>query len=221
MLLDIPVGNSVFLTYGTPLLVHQFNDKQTLNDELSQLVQNRQRAAAGQASARRSVVGGWQSGVDFLNGPEPALKTLKQLMLDGTFRVMMLALGPNPGNKRIRAEPRISAWANVNRDGNYNVVHSHPGNHWSGVYFVKIPEQIGSEDLNGAFEFHDPRGATAGALPVPGFEFGQKHVITPRAGLLLVFPSWHQHMVHPYRGTDERISIAFNIFLDSYAVVDA
>ena len=37
---------------------------------------------------------------------------------------------------------------------------------------------------------------------------------------MLVFPSWHQHMVHPFFGTGERISIAFNIQLLNFKIVD-
>ncbi len=30
----------------------------------------------------------------------------------------------------------LSAWANVNRPGDFNKMHTHPGATWSGVYYV-------------------------------------------------------------------------------------
>ena len=73
--------------------------------------------------------------------------------------------------------------------------------------------------MSGMFEFHDPRPAAA-AMPLPGFDFGSKFLVRPTAGVMLVFPSWHLHMVHPFFGTGERISIAFNIQLLNFEIVD-
>ena len=36
-------------------------------------------------------------------------------------------------------------------------------------------------------------------------------MMLPRAGMMVLFPSWLQHAVRPYRGTQTRISIAFNM----------
>jgi len=36
-------------------------------------------------------------------------------------------------------------------------------------------------------------------------------VIDPVPGLMVFFPSWLKHIVHPYRGTGERISISYNV----------
>ena len=141
-------------------------------------------------------------------------------MFEGFSTLARLALGPTPERMRVRMEPEYTAWANINRDGNYNVLHSHPGNHWSGVYYIDAGEPDPAHPLSGAFEFHDPRGG-ATALPVPGFDFGHKQVIQPEAGMMLMFPSWHQHMVHPFRGRGERIVVAFNIHLRRFQVFEA
>ena len=39
---------------------------------------------------------------------------------------------PDPPRVRYRAY----GWANINRPGDYNMLHVHPGNHWSVVYYV-------------------------------------------------------------------------------------
>ena len=99
------------------------------------------------------------------------------------------------------------------------MVHNHPENHLSGVYYVDIGEPDPAHPMSGMFEFHDPRPAAA-AMPLPGFDFGSKFLVRPTAGVMLVFPSWHLHMVHPFFGTGERISIAFNIQLLNFEIVD-
>ena len=38
-----------------------------------------------------------------------------------------------------------------------------------------------------------------------------RYLITPIPGLMVLFPSWLNHLVHPFFGAGERISIAFNI----------
>jgi hypothetical protein len=40
---------------------------------------------------------------------------------------------------------------------------------------------------------------------------GTTFTIRPRPGMLVVFPGWLQHYVHPYRGTRPRIAIACNV----------
>jgi hypothetical protein len=44
--------------------------------------------------------------------------------------------------------------------------------------------------------------------------------VTPEVGMLVLFPSWHLHAVHPYHGETERISIAFNARITGTKVAD-
>ena len=39
----------------------------------------------------------------------------------------------------------------------------------------------------------------------------QSFVMTPEVGKLLLFPSWLQHMVYPFKGEGERRTIASNL----------
>jgi len=219
MLLDVPVGADVFFTYPTPILHRVWPDAAGLNAGLKRLLLAREQANPQfrGPGLRRSNLGGWRSDPDLFDWPEPEIARLKQMAVEAVALLQRLSLGPNPKG-RLRLDHNVAAWANINRSGAYNVVHNHPGQHWSGVYYVEADAPNPEQPLNGAFEFHDPRPA-AGAMPIPGFPFGEKHVIQPRPGLMLVFPSWHQHMVHPYRGEGLRISIAFNARLNGVQVV--
>lgn len=44
-----------------------------------------------------------------------------------------------------------------------------------------------------------------------GLSGGATEMMQPKAGRLVMFPSWLLHQVRPYRGSRERISIAFNL----------
>ena len=57
----------------------------------------------------------------------------------------------------------------------------------------------------------DRRDPRRGGRPIPGLESGATFTIRPRTGMLVVFPGWLQHYVHPYRGTRPRIAIACNV----------
>jgi len=39
---------------------------------------------------------------------------------------------------------------------------------------------------------------------------GGARTLTPKPGMMILFPSWLSHAVTPYRGTRPRISVAFN-----------
>lgn len=69
--------------------------------------------------------------------------------------------------------------------------------------------------MNGKIEFRDPRqgASTHPDDKFPGFTFGHAMLVEPQTGMLLVFPGWLDHCVHPFFGNGERISIAINIRL--------
>jgi uncharacterized protein (TIGR02466 family) len=115
------------------------------------------------------------------------------------------SMGLSPSPWRAAAE----AWAMVMTDGDHTIVHEHGDAHWSSTYYV----DAGDADLertpdSGAFAVLDPR---RGGRALPGIDPGPTFTIRPRTGMLVVFPGWLQHYVHPYRGTRPRISIACNL----------
>ena len=126
--------------------------------------------------------------------------------------------GPHPGVFAVTW--RANMWANINRSGHGNLPHTHPGAFWSGVYYVDDGGISADPSLGGALEFLDPRGAGPvmyaphlGFAMKGGLSGGANEVLQPKAGRLVLFPSWLLHQVRHYRGTAERISIAFNLNL--------
>jgi uncharacterized protein (TIGR02466 family) len=202
----------VLRLFPTPVVVATIPNAEPLNADLRSTILARERA---HESALRSNRGGWQSSADLHEwGGEPIRKVLAHARA-----VVDDATVDRAGNRQQIAW-RVTCWANVNRSGHCNEVHTHPGALWSVNYYVDDGGSGADPSLGGEFEILDPRGVApvmyAPRLTFPGPDFvalGESQRLTPRAGVLIVFPSWLPHGACPYRGTRERISIAINFSL--------
>ena len=101
-------------------------------------------------------------------------------------------------------------WANVNRPHDYNMQHNHAPNHLSGVYYVSVPE--GSGDIR----FLDDRRLRSVTEPKSVHDSALGHrsyTFSPRSGMMLIFPSWLDHIVGQNKTDEIRVAISFNIDL--------
>lgn len=112
----------------------------------------------------------------------------------------------------------LQGWTNINRRGDYHSPHNHPHSYLSGTYYVQMPEQKiepgQRTDINpGDISFFDPRGQ-ANMLAIAGDgQIESEHRVSPVSGVLLLWPSYLHHFVHPNLSDQERISVSFNIVL--------
>jgi uncharacterized protein (TIGR02466 family) len=81
---------------------------------------------------------------------------------------------------------------------------------WSGVYYITQGDPDTSIPQNGMLELFDPRDA-ANYIQIQHTIFDAKQFIENIPGRMVMWPSWLKHMVHPFKGDSERISIAFNV----------
>ncbi len=216
MLFDAKLGDDLWLTYATPILVRRHADKAALNEGLCRILLDResQSSPLTGAEAEHSNVGGWRSGRDLLGWPEPEIATLKSLIQEAVVEVMRQSVA---GEGTVRARLHMEGWASINRDRGYHVPHTHPGSHWSGVYYVAAGEPDPAYPASGRIAFQDPRSA-AMTQSIPGFDFGQSRTIAPEPGMLLLFPAWMPHMVHPFYGQGARIAISFNVRVNEFSL---
>ena len=203
-------GEEVVLAFATPIYRHSWPDSDGLNARLREIVLERQSAAP---STARSNVGGWQSDHDLITWPHPEMQTLGQRIHEAFGAVMQRELG----HRRFTCRLAVTAWANVNRHGHYNRHHTHANNHWSGVYYVDLGRPDETVSPNGAIEFIDPRPAV-GVYELAGAASVSTWTVQPQAGEMLLFPSWLRHGVLPFYGEGERISIAFNLRAQDFAL---
>lgn len=193
--------------FATLIGKFQYHEVEVLNAELMQLILAREQTTPSDDFANH---GGWHSQTDLLEWPGNAVNTLRNWISD-CLGQMVGATYQLP-EVQGRAMPNrggffINAWANVSRRGNYHRMHNHPSSAWSGCYYVSSNSQPNS--LAGVLEFYDPRPYTEMVF-TPGTPYGQRMLVRPTPGLLVVFPSWLYHFVHPYDSDNPRISIAFN-----------
>lgn len=140
----------------------------------------------------------------------PATEWLKKC-IDKTVADFLKHLGIN-----YAVEWSVQGWANVNRRGDYHNLHNHPHSYLSGTYYVKVPQQPAGyrSDLNPAsISFFDPRPqANMGAIASDG-QIDPELRIDPVPGLILLWPSFLHHLVHPNLSDDLRVSVSFNVLL--------
>ncbi len=195
--------------FATPVLVTQLPNASALNEALKKTIFAYEKT---HASTQHSNLDGWQSDTEFLTwGGAEARKLVDQA---GALATRLTA---NRKGKPVEIDWHINAWANVNRRDHGNEYHTHAGCFWSAVYYVADGGIAENPELGGQLEFADPRGV-APAMHAPhlafnfagGLSLGASEVVQPRAGMMVMFPSFVSHAVRPYSGDDVRISIAIN-----------
>lgn len=151
-------------------------------------------------------MGGWQSGLDFPRWASEAGKAIVDRTNAMINHATAKVLGAHGLKQQIRWD--ISLWANVNRRGHYNMVHCHPDATWSCVYYVDSGDVDPNNDKSGVITLLSPNAASGVSFFTE--TVGNKFNVWPESGLMLVFPSYLTHMVHPYTGERPRVSIALN-----------
>ena len=149
----------------------------------------------------RSNLGGWHSD-DFRN-PEPQFEILWN-NIDTFVNQFHESMGLM-GNVYIS-----SLWFNVNSFGSSNAPHVHPNSMWSGVYYIKTPEECG------CLGFQNPNVVNNWVFPQKIMTeksdkmFKNNIIMTPEKNVLYIFPGWLSHFVDANMSQEKRISLSFN-----------
>jgi uncharacterized protein (TIGR02466 family) len=204
---EIDFQKSVTTMFGTPFVSVDWPAVEEMNQQIYDLVMAEEQ---GDDLGRgiRSNAGGWQSRGNLLMRPDPCIVRLKQMMETAVFELLGALVRKDGGERTFTL--LFDSWANVCRNGNYNVVHSHPNAMYSIVYYVSSGEPDESIPYSGMLELLDPREATT-FIQVPNTILDARMFITNRPGRMVIFPSWVKHMVHPFVGSGVRISVACNV----------
>jgi uncharacterized protein (TIGR02466 family) len=202
----VPVVNKdIHLYFPTCVMQRRVDGAEALNAALAPYCRAQVQASAG---VRKSNYGGWQSEPTLFASADPAVAMLRETVLRALTDISATIFGVPPQAMRVGDE--LVGWINVNEAGDYNTMHVHLPSTWSGVYYVETgaaPEA--ARPHSGQLELLDPRGP---GIDGPGATLGHQSriVIAPEPGLLVIFPGYLTHFVHPYAGATPRISIAFN-----------
>ena len=105
-----------------------------------------------------------------------------------------------------------SMWSIINKKDSFNERHHHGNSSLSAAYYVNADKDSGDivfYDPRHAFTFSHPENLHVNDLNA------QVKSVTPKSGLLVLFPSYLEHSVKPSKSIEDRIVISFNVSLIS------
>jgi uncharacterized protein (TIGR02466 family) len=100
----------------------------------------------------------------------------------------------------------LNSWAAVYPTGAYVARHNHGDVHWSGCYYVKVPDSSSEIVFDDPKEYsltNEPEGFTNRGMKMASF--------SPCDGKLLLWPGFVKHSTLPNQSSEDRIIISFNI----------
>ena len=199
------LDDQTVMAFATPVINVRWSNVDAMNDALRAMTLDAEQRTEGVV---RSNVGGWHSATGFLDQDVDAVADLRARIrgLVADVRARVMPAGQQEASTRFR----LDGWANVLRYGQYNTMHSHPNAVWSGVYYVTDNPAISDHPFSGKLELVDPRPGAALEYREEVSLYG-RFLLSPVAGQVILFPSWLNHIVHPYFGDRPRISVAFNV----------
>jgi tetratricopeptide (TPR) repeat protein len=137
---------------------------------------------------------------------DPVLDAFRQA-LDAPVGAYMTALGPGEDPMRRRYTGRYhfqGAWSVRLRPGGLHANHIH-GEGWiSSACYLDLPDAVGRDGSQGCIRFGEPGVSTRPPL-------SSEHEVTPRAGMVVLFPSYMWHGTVPFEGSQSRLTAAFDI----------
>jgi len=183
--------------FPTMIYIKDFPDSEKLNKYLEPKIIQWSQQDKGE---QKTNAGGWHSTTN-MNRKEEYNPLTRELfnMQEEIYQKENLSRKPVLGNM----------WANVNYPKCYNRPHIHPNSLFSGVYWIKTPQNSGNLML------YDPRPGVQITMPNRkegklSPEFWREVHYEPKAGRCIMFPSWLWHEVKPNESNDTRISVSFN-----------
>ena len=99
-------------------------------------------------------------------------------------------------------------WVNYQKSGEFNPIHEHSGD-ISGIMYLDIPEEINHENDGDQYQ-----AMRSGCLEFV-YDNSKTMVITPKTGMIFLFPAELKHCVYPFKSDVERISMSFNLHKES------
>lgn len=156
---------------------------------------------------RNATRGGHHTG-NLLVEPKGPFADFERLLWTHVARYME-SLTTGGEHPFLRAPPdlvAINCWSVVMQRAGHQVPHIHPAGWLSGVYYPELPAAMADDDSReGWIAFGQP------PADLPLTVETERHMVRPRTGLLLLFPSYFYHHTVPFDADQERMSIAFDV----------
>lgn len=95
------------------------------------------------------------------------------------------------------------SWSVRLRGSGFHISHIHPAGWLSSAFYAALPPEVGGTDNAGALAFGAPDAALLTGLK-------PRRIVTPKAGQLVVFPSYFWHGTLPFESDSPRLTVAFD-----------
>ncbi len=207
----------IYPTFATPMGEFSVPSAEALNSELHALILRLE--AEGDANRNTDAVvsqppGLYEGKFDFFSRDEPCIQRLRESCW-GALGEMIQQLNDSLANDTKGLRIASQTWFHVTRNGGYFGYHNHPMASWSGVYCVSRGVPTPGITNNGCLVFPHPMVAVNSYLDVANSTLRWPYKpgnlsLSLAPGQLILFPSWLGHMVTPFVGRGERITVAFN-----------
>lgn len=189
-------------------VTEDYGDINTFNAELTRALEAHPNLSKDWDPSQRAIRGG-AIVPRLLTHDAPVLGAFERY-LRAAIDKTVAALPDDPHHPFLSRKPRsydLDVWANFLGRSDHQSAHIHNLGWMSGVYYVAVPEPEPDENPRaGWIEFNRP----GYGIPEPSEEAGIE-AIQPRPGMTILFPSYVWHGTIPFRGTGQRISIAFDL----------
>ena len=156
----------------------------------------------------QSPRGGTQTRGDLFAAPDPqiaAFKTLVKARIDDALRDLPDdANHPFLGRRTAEGIDFEGAWSVRLRQGGHHAHHIHQRGWMSSAFYAALPPGVGPGRSQGAIVFGVPDLVLPDAL-------APRRMISPKAGTLVIFPSYFWHGTLPFNDPADRITLAFDM----------
>ena len=163
------------------------------------------------APLQQSVRGGTQTpGNLFAQSKSPLIHSLKHSIADVSqpFFSRLKSAGRNESHPLITAFPDTpyfhASWSIRTAEGGFHKSHIHSKGWYSSACYIDVPEVINDESDAGYLVLGKPPFKTKDELE-PDYS------IKPKAGSLILFPSYVWHATQQYQGKGNRLVVAFDV----------
>ena len=156
----------------------------------------------------QSLRRGAQTGQSLARSEDPVIRAFFAA-IEGPIRDYMDVLRRRAdafGQRATTGYRFAGAWSVLLRPGGLHVDHIHPLGWISSAFYVRLPPAIESGH-EGWLKFGEPGLTTRPKLAA-------EHFVKPKAGTLVLFPSYMWHGTEPFSGEAPRLTIAFDVLPD-------
>ena len=208
--------------WPTTLFISDWPDQQARGPAICDMLRAQSRSykapiASGVALSSKSSTGLVESPLNlFQTTIDPNLQALASWIGNAVRSVVRKMTGANVAPERLQVE-FTDSWFHITNEGGFHDAHVHGNCSWCGIFYLEAGESAqvtGPTSVagNGVNRFYSPIGM-GGLVSDFGNSYlnGRHYVdVQPVNGRLVIFPAYLLHSALPYRGSSDRIVIAFN-----------